>query len=306
MLGAMDIQGAAATGTAAVSWLALGVVLGVGLVVLVGSVTTLLLRRRPDRSAPADPGVQPPAGGDDLPGFLESPPGSAAPDPPAGWSLLAAPAASPVPVSAPRPRRDSLVAAVAMAVTAVLLLGAAAAVAVISRSDGRPAHSGSPASPTRGSGAEARLTFGGLVLEPRAVGVTATYPVVQISADGNRTRARVEFPTFNCLTADAPADPAAAGCTRSVTEYAELSGPDLVVDGGGDGLAVTGRFATEVHPNGGAPVATGRVYALRLTVTPAAGAAHDGWRPAHGVLELGPGRATTVGEPGLNVLRSSS
>jgi hypothetical protein len=115
----------------------------------------------------------------------------------------------------------------------------------------------------------------------------------------------VEFPTFNCLTGDAPADPVAAGCARAGTEYAELRSPALLVHPDGDGMQITGRFPTEVHPNGSAPAATGRVYELRITVTPAGGAAEDGWRPARGTLELGPGRATTVDVPGLNVLRSN-
>ena len=182
---------------------------------------------------------------------------------------------------------------------------AAAAVAATSRPAGRTAQSRASTAPASTSGAAARLTFGGVVLEPRAVGVTATYPVVEISTEGDRTVARVEFPTFNCLTGDAPADPVAAGCVRARTEYAELHSPELVVRPDGEAMQITGRFPTEVHPNGSAPAATGRVYELRLTVTPAGGAAEGGWRPAHGTLELGSGRATTVDEPGLNVLRSN-
>lgn len=290
----MDIPSAAATGTDAAPWLVLGVVLGVGLVVLVGLGTAVVVRRRPGPT-PDDPG------GDDLPGFLESPPGSASPAATAGWAALTPP---PRPASAAaRRRRDTLVPLIAMAVTALLLLGAAAVVAATSRPDGRPAQ---PPAPATAAGAAARLTFGGVVLEPRAVGVTATYPVVAVSSVGNKTMATIEFPTFNCLTGDAPADPVAAGCTRAGTEYAQLRSPDLVVRTDGDGLQITGRFPTEVRPNGSAPAATGRVYALRVTVTPAGGAAADGWRPARGTLELGPGRATTVDVPGLNVLRAGS
>jgi hypothetical protein len=298
MLSAMDIPGAAATGTAAVPWLVVGVVLGVGLVILVGLGTALVLRWR---SGPA----QDDPGGDDLPGFLESPPGSATPAASAGWAALAAPPVHPEPVR--RPGRDARVPAIAMAVTALLLSGAAAAVAATtSRPDGRPAHTPASAAPTTTSGAAARLTFGGVVLEPRAVGVTATYPVVQVSGEDDATVARVEFPTFNCLTGDAPADPVAAGCARAGTEYAELRSPDLVVRTHGDVLQLAGRFPTELHPNGSAPSATGRSYELRITVTPVVGTARDGWRPARGTLELGPGRATTVDQPGLNVLRSGS
>ena len=152
----------------------------------------------------------------------------------------------------------------------------------------------------------ARLTFGGVILEPRAVGVTATYPVVEIAAHGDRSRARIEFPTFNCLTSDAPADPVAAGCLPTLTEYAELASPDLVVDDDGDGLVVTGRFPTETRPNGSPPSPTGKTYELRITATPSGPPAEDGWEPAEGVLELGPGRAVTVDEPGVSVLRSGS
>jgi hypothetical protein len=293
----MDIPDAAATGTAA-PWLVLGVVVGVGLVTLVGLGTALVLRRGsgPARSDP---------GGDDLPAFLESPPGSATPAATAGWAALAAPPVQPAPV--PRWRRDTLVPLIAMAVTALVLFGAAAAVAATtSGRDGRPAGRSASAAPTTTSGAAARLTFGGVVLEPRAVGVTATYPVVQVSGEGDRTVARVEFPTFNCLTGDAPADPVAAGCARAGTEYAELRSPDLVVRTHGDVLELAGRFPTELRPNGSAPSATGRSYGLRITVTPVGGAAKDGWRPARGTLELGPGRATTVDQPGLSVLRAGS
>jgi hypothetical protein len=152
----------------------------------------------------------------------------------------------------------------------------------------------------------ARLTFGGVVLEPRAVGVTATYPVAEVSTDGRHATARVQFPTFNCLTGDAPADPVAAGCVRSVTEYAELSSPDLVATTDGNAVRVAGRFPTEVRPNGSGPTATGRVYEMRITVTPTGRAGDGGWRPADGALELGSARVGTVDGPGLNLLRSGS
>jgi hypothetical protein len=190
-----------------------------------------------------------------------------------------------------------------MSLTALLLLGIAAAVAAAGRTDGQHGQRTPRRAPET---VAARLTFGGLVLEPRAVGVTAAYPKVEVSTEGDRARARVEFPTFNCLSAAAPVDPVAAGCTPSVPEYAELRSPDLVITSDGDGFRVTGRFPTEVRPNGSAPVPTGRVYELRITVTPAAGTAPDGWQPADGVLELGSARTETVGAPGVNVLRSSS
>ena len=158
-----------------------------------------------------------------------------------------------------------------MGVTAALLIGVAAVVAATSRPDGGRGHHDRDGASRAQGGAAARLTFGGVVLEPRAVGVTATYPVVEVSVDGDDARARVEFPTFNCLSDEAPADPVAAGCTRSVTEYADLASPDLVVDRVGEGLRVTGRFPTELRPNGSAPVPTGRVYELVITAAPVDG-----------------------------------
>ena len=304
MLDGMDIPGAAA-GTATAPWLVLGAVLGVLLVLLAGLVAALVLRRR-------NPG--PPAHGpaaddrrDDLPGFLESPPGSGAGPtvPQTGWAALTAPVAPAAPPPA-RGRRDAVVVLAAMAVTALLLVGAAAAVAATSGPGGRRDPHTRGHEPAARDAAAARLTFGGVVLEPRAVGVTATYPVVEVTTDGDRSRATVEFPTFNCLAAEAPADPVAAGCTRAVPEHAELTSPDLVVEPDGAGLRVSGRFPTEVRPNGSAPVSTGRAYELRITVRPVDGASGRGWRPAEGVLELGTGSAATVDEPGVSVLRSGS
>lgn len=292
----------------AAPWLALGVVLGVALVVLAGLVTALHLRRRSSGAvAVATPEAT--VDQDDLPGFLESPPGSLPAEPPAGWAPLAAAPGAPVRTEGPPPvvrsRRDRIVVLGAMAATALLLLGATAGVAAVSGSGGRH-RTPSVAAPPSAAGTAARLTFGGVVLEPRAVGVTATYPVVELSSDGDRPRAHVEFPTYNCLAGDAPADPVAAGCIASVTEYADLAAPDLAVRKDGAGFRITGRFPTELHPNGSAPAPTGRVYDLRITVAPSRGAARDGWRPARGVLELGPGRTTTVDEPGLNLPRAPS
>jgi hypothetical protein len=299
MLGGMDIPG-----TATAPWLALGVVLGILLVLLAGLTAVLVLRRK----EPAPP-VQPPdARRDDLPAFLESPPGSGTgrPVPQAGWAALTAP--NPVvPPSLPsRGRRDAVVVLSAMGVTGLLLVGAAAAVAATSGPDGRRAAHSREGAPAARDAAAARLTFAGLVLEPHAVGVTATYPVVEVTTDGDRSWAQLEFPTFNCLTTDAPADPVAAGCTPSVPEYAELRSPDLVVVRDGDGLRITGRFPTELHPNGSAPEPTGRTYDVRIAVRPADGATGRGWRPAEGALELGTGRAVTVDEPGVSVIRSGS
>jgi len=268
-------------------WPVLGVVLGVLLVLLAGLAAALVLRRRA-----APPRDERPAADDDLPGFLESPPGSRAAAAPAGWAVLATPGAAP-PAPPARSRRDTVVILTVMAVTALLLIGVAAAVAAGSRADDRHGHAERSERP---EAAAARLTFGGIVLEPRAVGITATYPVIEVTTDGERSSARVEFPTFNCLAAEAPADPVAAGCTRSLPEYAELASPDLEVQRDGDGLRISGLFPTELRPNGSAPTPTGRAYDLRITVTPTDGSGR-GWRPADGVLELGSDRAvTTEGE----------
>jgi hypothetical protein len=304
MLTPMDIPGAAAAGTAVVPWLVLVVVLGVVLVVLAGLVTALVLRRGSTRSAPAEDQAD---DVDDLGRFLEFPPGSGTAAAPTGWAALAPATGADQPAPVPRARRDAVLVLTAMTLTALLLLGIAAAVAA-TRADGPHGQRAGSAATDRDApdGVEARLTFGGLVLEPRAVGVTATYPVVELSTEANRSRARVEFPTFNCLSAAAPVDPVAAGCTPSVREYAELRSPDLVVTAAGHGFRVTGRFPTEVRPNGSAPVPTGRGYELRITVTPADGEAPDGWQRADGVLELGAERADTVDGTGLNVLRSPS
>lgn len=284
-------------------WLVLGVVLGLLLVLLAGLATATVLRRRAARPRDGGPTA---LGEDDLPGFLESPPGAAPAAPAPGWAVLA-PVAAPTRPAPPRHRRgNALVVVAAMAGTALLLVGLVAAVAGVSRPDDRRAASSSPSpSPARG-GTDARLTFGGVVLEPRAVGVTATYPVVEVSSDGDLTRARIRFPTFNCLSGEAPADPVAAGCTPTPTEYAELASPDLAVADEGDGFALRGRFPTETHPNGSPPEPTDRTYELRIAVTPAGPPGEDGWRPARGVLELGPGRATTVDRPGVSELRSGS
>ncbi|WP_369130421.1 hypothetical protein, partial [Modestobacter roseus] len=125
-------------------------------------------------------------------------------------------------------------------------------------------------------GLTARATFTGLLLEERAVGLTVTTPALSVSTDGDRALAHLRLPVWNCLTADPPADPAAAGCARGRTEYADLSDPDLQVRRDGDRVELTGSFPTYTRPNGGPPAYTGRAY--RLTATLAA----DG-----GMLQLG-------------------
>jgi hypothetical protein len=321
----MDIPAAAAT-----PWLVLGLAAGLALALLVG-LTVVLARNRRARS-PGAPELPPererPAIGnyteDDLPGFLESPPGSASGDPAPreGWPALSAPAqtasvapSAPVPPFSADPRRGAAGVLVAMALATLLLVAAAAAVAAAaSRDDGAPTASregvasSSPAAPSAGTagageladasvppgddGAAADLTFGGVVLERHAVGVTATYPVVGVTWDGDRAVAHVELPTFNCLRDQAPGDPLAAGCSRSVPEYADLDARDLQVHREGGRLLVTGAFPTYLRPNGSPPVWTGRRY--ELVVTAEADRRGTGWRPARGQIELGSDRAPTT------------
>ena len=126
------------------------------------------------------------------------------------------------------------------------------------------------------------MTFAGLVLEERAVGVTVTYPEVHVTADG----AELTLPTWNCLTADAPSDPADAGCVRSRTEYAELGVPDLDASRRHGTLRFSGNFATSTRPAGGVPEPTGRVYAVTVEVTPDRALRGGRWTHATGVLEL--------------------
>lgn len=342
MLGTMDVPAAAA-------WL--WIVVGVGLAILLLTTTALVARAVARRRVPAPP----PAGdggsghgghGDDLPGFLDRPPGSAGtPDARSGWTALSSPPAAAVeearPPAADR-RTDRLL--VATAAAAALLVVAAVAVGVAAtrhdrghdaaaavRYDGgppgrhdwehhRPRRPGPlptvPAAPTPGqagagalaattlplgrSGLAAELTFGGVVLEPHAVGVTATYPRVRLTSDGTDAVAHVELPTYNCLAASAPPDPVAAHCTPTPTEYADLPSPALTVIRSRDGrVQLTGRFATYVRPNGTSPDWTGRVYALQITVTPAEQRDH-GRVHATGELRLGTDRAATTG---VSVLR---
>jgi hypothetical protein len=193
-----------------------------------------------------------------------------------------------------------------MALTALLLVGSAAAVATAPSADpaagteqGRPEARPTGARPTerdRPGNVSARLTFGGVVLERHAVGVTAAYPRVRLTSDGEHRAAEVELVTFNCLRDEAPADPVAAGCARTVPEHAELSAPELRVEVRGDGLRLRGRFPTFRRPNGSAPVPTGRVYELALSAAPRDGRGGEGREPATGLLDLGEDRVSTVDE----------
>ena len=156
--------------------------------------------------------------------------------------------------------------------------------------------------PGRDGGA-ARLAFGGLVLEQRAVGITATYPVVEVTWDGREGVAHLRLPTFNCLSTSAPDDPLAAGCAASVTEYADLPTPGLTVSGDDGSVELTGRFPTYVRRNGLPPEWTGRVYEFRLRAAPVDGTPDEGWVPAEGEIRLGSGRAPTLDTPDVTVLR---
>lgn len=308
--------------------IALGVVLGLLGVVLAGLAAFVAARRGGRRPPVGAPPPTPASGPDDLPGFLEFPPGAGSPDAaPSGWASLTAP----VPVApAPTPPRSPASRAAAGAIVAVAVLLLALGIAVATSGGGSRPHTdrphGSPAGdsqapapgtagalasesvPVGDDGIAARLAFEGAVLERHAVGVTATYPGLRVSSDGRRAVAHLELPTFHCLAADAPADPVAAGCSRSVTEYADLGSPGLHATGSGDRLRVTGDFATYVRPNGGPPEWTGRTYRIEVTVRAVAdgGTPHDDWQPAEGVLVLGDDRAGSTGDAEVNAVRLGS
>ena len=148
----------------------------------------------------------------------------------------------------------------------------------------------------------ARLAFGGLILERRAVGVTVTYPGLSVTTRGDQALVHLMLPTFNCLTPDPPADPGAAGCTPSVTEYADLPTPALRMSRNGTGLVLQGRAATYLRPNGSPPEYTGRVYDLTVTVTAGRRLGKDR-SVADGVVTMGSGTARTDGDPILDVLQ---
>ncbi|MEI4272108.1 hypothetical protein TEK04_10275 [Klenkia sp. LSe6-5] len=137
-------------------------------------------------------------------------------------------------------------------------------------------------------GFRADLAFPGIVLEPRAVGVTVAYPALRVSGDGDRAVAHLELPVWNCLAADPPADPVAAQCSRSLVEYADLGSPDLAVAARGDGVDLQGTFATYTRPNGSAPSYTGRGYPVTVQLTPTAGG-------VAATLQLGDGEVAATG-----------
>lgn len=309
MLGGMDVPAAAAG-----PWIVLGAVLGILLLLAAGALAVRLRTRTPPPAAPA--GVDRPR--DDLADFLAHPPGTpgARDDDGDGWASLA-PAAPPArpggspPV--PAGSRPGPVPA-ALAVAALLLVGAAAALAT-SRSPEPAAAEQSPAAretPATGEPSEAargpeevaaRLSFGGVVLEEHAVGVTAAYPELELTSDAGRTVARLRLPAANCLAASAPPQAADPGCRGARTEYAELSAPDLRVVRDGDGLTLSGRFATELRPPGADAQPTGRSYDVVVTVVPT-GEQRDGWSPAEGRLQWGDQVAPTRADGPANVLHA--
>jgi len=136
-------------------------------------------------------------------------------------------------------------------------------------------------------GFAAAVSFGGVVLEPRAVGVTVAYPALRVSSDGDRTLAHVELAVWNCLADTPPADPAVADCRRGLTEYADLPTPDLQAVRSGGGVQLSGSFPTYTRPNGSPPVATGRSYALEVRLQDRRGS-------VSGTLQLGDGQAAAA------------
>ncbi len=302
----------------------------------------LLARTRPPDGAPTAPPRPPPAAEpgarrwaqDDLPGFLEAPPGT--PRPPAP--------ATPEPTDGEAGADEApVVRTVAGLATAALALVAVLASLALLTGRGEPPASAprptvapppAPAAPptTRppdlvpvpsdplpgepgagvlahrsvplgDGGTAARLALGGLVLERRAVGVTVTYPAVSVTVgQAGAALAHVRLPTWNCLGTTAPRDPEAAGCTPAGTEFADLPTPALSVTRDGDALRVAGRFPTYTRPAGTPPVYTGRVYDLSVTVAPA-GPLHDGEGRAEGTLFLGTERAESLRDPLLSRVR---
>jgi hypothetical protein len=326
MLVGMDVTPA---GPEIAPWFVLAILLVVALLALGAAA---VLRRRAARRPPAEEHTVPPQGyaHDDLPAFLESPPGTAGhPAPPAGgWPSLAGSAvAAPQPEA--RPDRSRAVVVGALALTTLLVVAAAVVLGPDRRgpAPGRgephdrrtadlapPPPAPAPGDPGAGKLAEtdvrpgrdggaARLQFGGLVLEQRAVGVTVTYPAVELSWDGRQAVAHLRLPTFNCLSSVAPEDPGVAGCVASATEYADLPSPALAVTGDEGRVRLAGRFPTYLRPNGSPPVWTGRVYEVDVRAQAVAGEPAEGWVRAEGELRLGSGRAPTLDTPDVTVLR---
>lgn len=318
-------------------------VLGAVLFVLAGLLAAPLARRRPrpTRPAPPAPAPAPPSfPDDDLPAFQAAPPGTPGAAPPERRPArvrVAPPAGDDGDDDRSAQRVLLALAAAALALLAVLALLAGAEAGTDGGGDGpagapartEPAASGQPVPPLPAvpavplpgepgagglamlsvppgdDGWAARLAFAPLFLEPRAVGATVAVPAVSVTrrADGTAL-AHVRLPTWNCLATDAPPDPAAAGCTPGLVEYADLPSPALRTTVEDGRLRLTGRFPTYTRPAGGPPVYTGRVYELTVTVA-AAGrdAGAGGWTPAEGTLFLGLARAESLADPVLSAVR---
>ncbi len=304
--------------------------------------TGAVLEAPPPAAAPPVDGPAPSAvrrwAQDDLPAFLEAPPGT--PRPPA-------PARPEPPAPGGDPDGDAAARTVAgLAAGALALVAALAVLALLPGPGEAPATPPPPAAPpaapstapptaaptprppdllpvpadplpgeqgagllaTRSvplgdDGASARLTLGGLVLERRAVGVTVAYPAVSVTVgEGGAALAHVRLPAWNCLGTTAPEDPVAAGCRPAGTEYADLPTPALTVTRDGDALRLAGRFPTYTRPTGTPPAYTGRVYDLSVVAAPA-GRLRDGEAPADGTMFLGTERAAAVDDPVLNRIR---
>ncbi|MCZ2823802.1 MULTISPECIES: hypothetical protein [unclassified Modestobacter] len=283
---------------------------------------------------------------DDLPGFLEAPPGSASARPTAAQPRTTGTGATSTAVRTPGGTLSrTALSATTLTAASLLVLAAVAVGTPTSRSadvgldataaDGAatgttataptpagpapatpPPESGSPdaaAQPEAGAlalssvplgtdGVAATATFGGVVLEERAVGLTVTYPSVSLTTDGRRALAHVRLPTYNCLTDEPPADPVAAGCARGITEYADLAGPELQVARDGDRIELTGLFPTYTRPNGSAPSYTGRAYRLAASIAPD-GPRQEGMAPATGVVRIGLDSAATAPDRGVSRLQ---
>lgn len=138
------------------------------------------------------------------------------------------------------------------------------------------------------------LVAGGLVLEPHAVGVTAAYPELRFRSEGETAAVELRLPTYNCLTAEPPRDPVAAGCAAALVEYATLGPSDLRVERRDDRLTLRARAATVTRPAGSPPEPTGRSYELELTVVPRGEPTGDGTRQAVGELRIGGDAAPIV------------
>ncbi|MCZ2822312.1 hypothetical protein O2V63_18385 [Modestobacter sp. VKM Ac-2977] len=319
-------------------WVVVSVLLALAAGLCAALASTLLTRGRAAGRATGSADTEGDAEAlDDLPGFLADPPGSPAPVPPR-TSRTGATAA---PVRTPGGAVSRTTASVATLTAAALLVLAAVAVGAPTGRAGDDTSAAppvgtapaltptaptptapdpavtAPITPTAETGAgalafrsvplgsdgiAATATFGGVLLEERAVGLTVTYPSVSLTSDGRRSLAHVRLPTYNCLTTEPPADPVAAGCVRSITEYADLASPELQVTRDGDRIELAGLFPTYTRPNGSAPSHTGRAYQLAASIAPD-GPRRDGTTPATGVVRIGLDSATTAPERGVSRLQ---